>query len=156
MGKSVAGCGGPELMRAATLLAFLLGVIAGAIGVYALVHPGPPRVHKLQFPMLLSGGTADSPPTILPKGTSLYYDWAAPEGFVRYKLYVNVEGANLESRPATEKFWIDPLTAFPFDKDNLRKLLTDYPVSRDDLSAILRSGQLSRQEIRDLLNEYSQ
>ncbi len=115
-----------------------------------------PRVHKLQFPLALSGGTPNGPVSILPKGTSLYYDQAFPEGFVRYKIYINVEGVKLESQEATEKFWIDPLTAFPFDKDSLQKLIRDYPITRDDLAAILRSGTISKQDIRDLLTEFSQ
>lgn len=104
---------------------------------------------------MLTGGTENGPPTILPKGTSLYYDQAFPEGFVRYKVYINVEGVNLESHEATEKFWLDPLTAFPFNKESLRLLLADYPLTKEDLSAILKSGQISKQEIRELLNEYS-
>ena len=115
-----------------------------------------PRVHKLQFPLALSGGSENGPTTILPKGTSLYYDQAFPEGFVRYKIYVNVEGVKLDSQEVTEKFWIDPLTAFPFDKGSLQKLMRDYPLAKEDLASILRSGQISKQEIRDLLTEFSQ
>lgn len=115
-----------------------------------------PRVHKLQFPLALSGGSQGGPITILPKGTSLYYDQAFPEGFVRYKIYVNVEGVKLDSQEVTDKFWIDPLTAFPFDKDSLQKLIRDYPLTKDDLASILRSGHISKPEIRDLLTEFSQ
>lgn len=123
---------------------------------YLIDKPAPPRVHKLEFPMMLAGATSDRLPTILPKGTSLYYDQAFPEGFVRYKVYINVEGVNLASHPVTEKFSLDPLTAFPLDMPNLRKLLADYPYTREDLSAILRSAQLSKQEISDLLKDHDQ
>ncbi|WP_116358469.1 hypothetical protein [Cupriavidus taiwanensis] len=138
------------------LATLILGIIIGASFIYKLKEHKMPKVHKLEFPLMLSGGTANSPATILPKGTSLYYDQAFPEGFVRYMVYINVEGVKLEPRESTEKFWLDPLTAIPFDKDSLRKLLATYPLSKDDLSAILGSGQISKEEIRDLLREYSE
>lgn len=138
------------------LAILVLGIIIGASLIYQLKEHKMPKVHKLEFPLMLSGGAADSPPTILPKGTSLYYDQAFPEGFVRYIVYVNIEGVKLEPHEASEKFWLDPLTAIPFDKDSLRKLLATYPLSKADLSAILGSGQISKQEIRELLREYSE
>ncbi|AXV83403.1 hypothetical protein [Ralstonia solanacearum] len=139
-----------------TAACVLIGTIIGGLGFYTLENIKMPRVHKLQFPLALSGGTSNGPISILPKGTSLYYDQAFPEGFVRYKIYINVEGVKLESQEATEKFWIDPLTAFPFDRDSLQKLIRDYPITKDDLAAILRSGIISKQDIRDLLTEFSQ
>jgi hypothetical protein len=113
-----------------------------------------PLVHKLQFPLLLSGADQDSRQYLLPKGTSLYYDQAFPEGFVRFKIYVNVEGVKLESHESTEKFWLDPLTAFPVDASNLKKLLKEYPLSKDDLSSILKSSALSKDEVKDVLNDF--
>ncbi|WP_211905780.1 hypothetical protein [Ralstonia syzygii] len=86
-----------------------------------LEPPQNPGRFKLQFPLSLSGGTIDSPTSILPKGTSLYYDQAFPEGFVRYKVYINVEGVKLEAQEVTNPLWIDPLTAFPLEKDGLQK-----------------------------------
>lgn len=114
-----------------------------------------PRVHKLKQPLMLSGAGADGQRYLLPAGTSLYYDQAYPEGFVRYKVYVNVEGVKLESTESTEKFWLDPLTAFPIDTESLKKLLRDYPLTREDVAAILGSGSLTKDEIRQLLLEYS-
>lgn len=114
-----------------------------------------PLVHKLQFPLLLAGAGSTHHNYLLPAGTSLYYDQAFPEGFIRYKIYVNVEGVKLESHEATEKFWLDPLTAFPVDAEQLPKLLTNQPLSKDELAAILKSGQISKSDIRALLEEYS-
>lgn len=114
-----------------------------------------PRVHKLKFPLMLSGSGPQGHNYLLPTGTSLYYDQAFPEGFVRYIVYVNVEGVKLESREVTEKFWVDPLSAYPIGKNELRKLLQEYPISKDDLVAILKSGQLSKDEIRAVLSEFS-
>ncbi|MCO5414928.1 hypothetical protein [Ralstonia mojiangensis] len=141
---------------ASKIACLLLGILIGGIGLHLLEENKMPRVHKLQFPLALSGGSQSGPISILPKGTSLYYDQAFPEGFVRYKVYVNIEGIKLDSQEVTEKFWIDPLTAFPFDKDSLQKLLRDYPLTKEDLASILRSGHISKQEIRDLLTEFSQ
>lgn len=118
-----------------------------------------PRVHKLQSPLLVTAtntdGTADRHDYLLPAGTSLYYDQAFPEGFVRYMVYVNVEGVLLESKETNEKFWLDPLTAYPVSKDDLKKLLDSYPLTKSELASVLKSGSISKQEIRDLLEEYS-
>lgn len=114
-----------------------------------------PLVHKLEFPLVLTGAESTAHHYLLPHGTTLYYDQAFPEGFVRYKVYVNVEGVKLESHKATEKFWLDPLTAFPVDAEQLRKLLRDYPLTKDDLAAILKSSKISKTEIRGLLEEFS-
>ncbi|BCL94787.1 hypothetical protein ACNRBS_06510 [Ralstonia pseudosolanacearum] len=138
-----------------TFSCVLIGIAIGGSGFYALEKSKIPRAHKLQFPLALSGGTQDSPVSILPKGTSLYYDQAFPEGFVRYKIYINVEGVKLESQEVTEKFLIDPLTAFPFDNNSLQKPTLDHPLTKDDLTAILRSGTISKKEIQDPLTEFS-
>lgn len=99
----------------------LFGSLLGSLGLYAYQKMQSPLVHQLQFPLALSGGSANNPPSTLPAGTTLYYDQAFPEGFVRYKIYVNVEGIKLESHRATDSFPIDPLIAFPLGRDDLRK-----------------------------------
>ena len=114
-----------------------------------------PLVHKLEQPLLLIGAGNAKQNYLLPQGTSLYYDQAFPEGFVRFKVYINVEGVKLESRESTEQFWLDPLSAVPVDAANLPKLLKDYPLSKEDLAAILKSGKLSKEEIRQVLEEFS-
>lgn len=114
-----------------------------------------PLVHKLQAPLLFNGAGAAEHQYVLPAGTSLYFDQAFPEGFVRYKVYFNVEGARLESNEATDKFWLDPLTAFPPSEGEMKKLLAGYPLSKNELAAILKSSYLTKDEIRELLLEYS-
>lgn len=114
-----------------------------------------PLVHKLQAPLLFNGAGSSEHQYVLPAGTSLYYDQAFPEGFVRYKVYFNVEGVRLESHEATDKFWLDPLTAFPPNEKDVQKLLNSYPLTKNELAAILKSGSISKQEIRELLQEYS-
>ncbi|MGH6648447.1 hypothetical protein [Aquabacterium sp.] len=115
----------------------------------------PPLVHRLKAPLMLAGGEANDHQYLLPAGTSLYFDQAFPEGFVRYKIYVNVEGVSLDAAPPKDKFWLDPLTAFPVRQEQLGKLLKDYPLTKDELRGILGSGGLSKDDIRALLDEYS-
>lgn len=115
-----------------------------------------PLVHKLKAPLMLAGGATNDHQYLLPAGTSLYFDQAFPEGFVRYKVYVNVEGVSLDTSPPTDKFWLDPLTAFPVGKEQLGKLLKVYPLTKDELRGILAGGALSKDDIKALLEEYSQ
>lgn len=142
-----------------TKLALTIVVAAATVSFAAWLcttkEPKMPRVHKLEQPLMLSGTGADGQRYLLPAGTSLYYDQAYPEGFVRYKVYVNVEGVKLESKESTEQFWLEPLTAYPVDADVLKKLLREYPLTKADLAAILGSGNLSKEDIRELLLEYS-
>lgn len=142
-----------KLASGAVLLA--VGIAAGAVTTHFLEKPNMPRVVQLDQPLLLAGGSADGPLSLLPKGTTLYFDQAFPEGFVRYKVYVNIEGIKLDSKEVGDNYGINPLTAFPADKDTLRNLLLDYPITKDDLASILKSGLISKEDIRTLLAEYS-
>lgn len=134
----------------------LFGILIGGLGLYAYQKTQPLLVHKLESPLALSGGTANTPPSTLPAGTALYYDRAFPEGFVRYKIYVNVEGIKLESHPATGAFPIDPLTAFPLGRDEARASGISHQLTKQELSSLLRASRLSKQDIKDVLVELSQ
>jgi hypothetical protein len=142
-----------------TLLYAAIALIAFCVGAFLtykfIKEQSMPLVHKLQAPLLFNGAGAAEHQYVLPAGTSLYFDQAFPEGFVRYKVYFNVEGTRLESHEATDKFWLDPLTAFPPDEGEMKKLLAGYPLSKHELAAILKSSYLSKEEIRELLLEYS-
>ncbi|MGQ0599028.1 hypothetical protein [Aquabacterium sp.] len=146
-------------MNRKTLLILVLNsVLCGALGYVLGVFMDAqkrPQVHKLKAPLMLAGGATSDHQYLLPAGTSLYFDQAFPEGFVRYKVYVNVEGVSLDVAPPTEKFWLDPLTAFPVGKEQLGKLLKDYPLTKDELRGILASGALSKEDIKALLEEFS-
>lgn len=116
-----------------------------------------PLVHKLTEPLVLAGGDGGSVRTyLLPAGTSMYYDQAFPEGFVRYKVYVNVEGVNWEPKPTEEKFWVDPLSAFPVGRSQLAELIRNHPLTKEELRSILGGGSLSKDEIKALLREFSE
>jgi hypothetical protein len=134
----------------------VLVVLASLIAYQFSKESRVPLVHELKQPLMLTGAGSPNIRYLLPQGTSLYYDQAFPEGFVRYKVYINVEGVKLESREATEQFWLNPLTAFPVDAENLRKLLREQPLSKDELAAILKSGSISKADIRKLLLEFSE
>lgn len=114
-----------------------------------------PKVHKLTTPLLFGGANSSEVQYLLPEGTSMYFDQSFPEGFARYIVYFNVEGVKLDAVETNEKFWLDPLTAYPIDKDSLQILLEKHPLSKDDLRKILKSGSLSKSEIQNLLAEYS-
>jgi hypothetical protein len=107
-------------------------------------------VHILEEPMLLSANTAGNGLHFLPAGTTLYFDKSYPEGFARYKVYVNVDRIPLTLRELADAHEIDPLEARAFDKPALIQLLRDYPITRQELAEILHSPQLSEQEMREV------
>jgi hypothetical protein len=144
--------------RKFTFLFFSIVALSGLAGFKLgsiMEEEKPPLVHKLKSPLMLAGGTANDHQYLLPAGTSLYFDQAFPEGFVRYKVYVNVEGVSLNVAAPTEKFWLDPLVAFPVGREQLGKLIKDYPLTKDELRGILAGGALSKDDIKSLLEEYS-
>lgn len=146
------------MSRKTVVLFFAVAALSGLVGFKLesfMEEKNPPLVHKLKSPMMLAGGEANDHQYLLPAGTSLYFDQAFPEGFVRYKVYVNVEGVSLDVAQPKDKFWLDPLIAFPVKKEQLGKLLKDYPLTKDELRGILASGALSKDDIKSLLDEYS-
>lgn len=138
-----------------TVFALITSAASVAGTIYFLEPHKMTRVHELAFPLMLQGSAGISSKYLLPKGTWLYYDKAFPEGFVRYRIYVNVDGVKLESRELADST-ITPLTAYPIGKPELLKLLRDHPLSKGDLASILQSGQLTKEEIREVLREFSQ
>lgn len=140
-----------------TTASILVGILAVSVSMPS--HSQAARkttlVHTLKFPMLLGGPGGNGPFQLLPKGTTLYYDQSYPEGFTRYKIYVNVDRYPLDLSEQSDPTMIDPLSAFSMDKGDLKRLMARNPISKDDLRAILKSEQLSKKEIRELLEEYS-
>lgn len=113
------------------------------------------KIHQLEFPLLVSSERESKITHMLPAGTTLYFDQAYPEGFTRYKVYINVD-----RMPLGLKDLADPTTIIPIDGAapsgaDLRKLLNSYPLTKNDLEAILKSGKVTREEIKALLTEYS-
>lgn len=138
------------------IVALALCVLVGFFVGGHMSESKKPLVHKLKEPLVLAGGEGKAVRTyLLPAGTSLYYDQAFPEGFVRYKVYINVEGVDWEPKPADEKFWIDPLSAFPVGRDQLAELIKNHPLTKEELRSILGGNSLSRDEIKAILKEFS-
>jgi hypothetical protein len=137
------------------MMALIVAAFLGAFGHHVLEGRQVKKVHRLEFPLMLTGSGLGGRNYLLPKGTVLYYEQAFPEGFVRYRVYVNVEGVDLKSSVQSDPTSIEPMNAYPIDRAELDRLLGEYPLSRDDVASILKSGVLSREEIRSLLAEFS-
>lgn len=140
---------------------FLAAIAAMAIflfvitGLYKRSFNMSQRIHVLTQPLMLEGSTDAGHNYLLPAGTTLYYDQAFPEGFIRYRIYLNVEGVNLPSEILADPTEIRPISAYPVDKSSLIKLLKEYPVTKSELASILKSGELSKQDIREVLIQFS-
>jgi hypothetical protein len=137
-----------------------IGIIIAIVGIALLEiyhHLGSKmtKIHTLESPLLLAGAKENSPFHLLPAGTTLYFDQSYPEGFTRYIVYVNVDHYPLETQELDDPTLIIPITAFPLDKEDLKRLLVRNPITKAELASILKSGQLSKDEIRELLMEYS-
>jgi hypothetical protein len=113
------------------------------------------KVHKLKSPLLLSSDSPSVNMHMLPKGTVLYFDQSYPEGFTRYKVYINIDRMPLELKTLSDPTEIMPIDAEAPTKADLQKLLKDYPLSKADLEAILKSGRISKEEIKEVLSEFS-
>lgn len=133
----------------------IVAVIAAGSTFYFLEMYKMPRVHTLEFPLLLDGSGAPGRNYLLPTGTTLCYEREFPEGFTSFRTYINVEGVNLKLTKLSDPTRIMPIGAYPIGKLELVKLLREYPLSKSDLAAILKSGQLSKEEIREVLMEFS-
>ncbi|MFY0574897.1 hypothetical protein ACN28S_11475 [Cystobacter fuscus] len=114
------------------------------------------QIHVLETPLKIATDTQAKQYYLLPAGTTLYYDGAMPEGFTRYKVYVNIEGKALSLAPMEKPGLIAPLTAYPLDKDELLALLAAYPLDKEDLTRILHSIPATRRDIIEILNSYKE
>jgi hypothetical protein len=115
----------------------------------------PAKVHQLEFPLLVSSDRESQIAHLLPAGTTMYFDQAYPEGFTRYKVYVNVDRLPLGLTTQKDPTEIVPIDAAAPTGDDLKKLLSSYPLTKSGLEAILKSGKVTREEIKSLLTEYS-
>jgi hypothetical protein len=143
-----------------SIVAFLTGAVVTAMLVFGGIMiwraQKMTKVHILEAPMLLTSPSQSKNMHLLPKGTVLYFDKAYPEGFVRYKVYINIDRLPLPLATLDDPTLIDPIEATKPTSEELRKLLNNYPLTRDDLAAILKSSAISKEEIKKLLLEYSQ
>ena len=137
---------------------FALGIASGialsVVSIFVWKTEKMTKVHVLKQPMLVSSNTAGKVLHLLPVGTTLYFDKSYPEGFTRYKVYINVDRMPLPLRDLADPNEIDPLEARAFDKSDMVQALRDYPLTRQQLGELLHSRRLTKQEIREVLEEY--
>lgn len=112
------------------------------------------KVHKLEYPLMLSSNVGSNNIHMLPRGTVLYFDKSYPEGFTRYKVYVNIDRTPLKLEDLADPTEIDPIDAAVPSKEDLLKLLSDYPLTKGDLESILNSNRLSREDIKEVFGKY--
>lgn len=134
----------------------IIGLIGLVVCYFLIGGQSVTKVHKLKYPLILSSDTGDVNHHLLPVGTVLYYDKAFPEGFTRYRIYVNVDRMPLELESLDDPTSIQPIEASAPGKEDLSRLLREYPLSKNELRSILKSGAVSQEEIRQLLEEFSQ
>jgi hypothetical protein len=106
---------------------FLVGFFSALLimAVAILVREGKRiiKVHTLTQPLKISSGQSSGGLHILPVGTTLYFEGSFPEGFSRYKVYINVDRMPLALRDLADPNEIDPLEARAFDSDTPREAL---------------------------------
>jgi hypothetical protein len=140
-------------------VAFLAGVVAASLASSLLFFYWTTykmtKIHELEFPLLVSSDRESKITHMLPSGTTMYFDQAYPEGFTRYKVYVNVDRLPLGLKELSDPTAILPIEGAAPTGDDLKKLLSSYPLTKNDLEAILKSGKVTREEIKALLTEYS-
>lgn len=123
---------------------------------FIMEHKAVTKIHKLEYPLIVSSDLASESTHMLPKGTVLYFDKSYPEGFTRYKIYVNIDRMPLKLNDLIDPTEINPIEATAPSKDDLIKLLRDYPLTKSDLESILNSKRISKDEIREILNKFAQ
>jgi hypothetical protein len=140
-------------------IAFCLGFLAASLvsvgGIAAWKGLKMTKIHTLAAPLLVAA--QDSPSKnlhMLPKGATLYFDKAYPEGFSRYKLYINVDRLPLPLEELADPTEIRPIDAYAPSQLDLQKLLKDYPLTKDELVSILKSTKMEKEEIRSILADY--
>lgn len=135
---------------------FLIASLIGLIFFYFWSTQKMVKVHTLTTPLLLSSRIEQNSFSLLPAGTTLYYEKSTPEGFSRYKVYINTEKTlnNLTLTTLTDPTLIDPIWADAVQKEDLTKLMSSYPITKAQLQQILKSPSLTKEDVESVLNEY--
>jgi hypothetical protein len=110
---------------------------------------------KLQEPLLIESEGKARDFHVLPIGTALYKDYDAPEGFTRYRIYINIKTEFAAEEIVSDKpNLIDPIWGHPVRRDDLPYLLANTPVSKDDLVRILKARKMSREDLAQIVREW--
>jgi hypothetical protein len=113
------------------------------------------KIHILQAPLSI-GSEKDNNYYLLPKGTYLYFDTVFPEGFTRYKIYLNIK-ENFELHDNTSGVEA-PISADSISKPSLLNILKNVKLDKDDIKAILANGKFSdgdKKEIAEFIQRGS-
>lgn len=136
------------------LIGFIFGALCFSIAFFLWNSTKMTKIHKLKTPLILASDSPTKNLHLLPAGTTLYFDKSFPEGFTRYRVYINIDRMPLSLTDLADPTEIDPIEARAFDKFELNRALHDYPLTRQDLERILNSNQLTREEIMEVLANY--
>lgn len=110
---------------------------------------------RLEEPLLLQADGDLKNFHMLPAGTALYQDQSFAEGHTRYIVYVNIKGAIATERVESDKpNLVDPIWAYPVQRDDVSTLIADTPVSREDLVRILKARKMTREELAQIVREW--
>lgn len=113
--------------------------------------------YVLKEPLLLQAEGEARNFHVLPAGTPLYEDWAAPEGFTRYKVYINIKGDPAMEKVVSDKInLIDPIWAQQIYPGDLPKLMADTPVTKDDLVRILKARKATREDLAEIVRAWTE
>jgi hypothetical protein len=140
------------------IASFFVGMLVSASLIPALFYlwsfQKMTKVHELEYPLVLATDSSSNSVSLLPKGTTLYFDKSYPEGFTRYKVYINVDRMPLKLTELADPTTIIPIDAYAPEKDVLQKSLRDLPLTKKDLEGILKSPYLSKTDVREVLEDY--
>jgi hypothetical protein len=137
-----------------TLLVVALSLTVGALSAFYWSKHSMTTVHRLTAPLLVNADGQDRGFHLLPKGTLMYFDKSYPEGFTRYKIYVNVDRMPLKNEPLSDPTLIEPIEASSIDGATLSKILKEHPIRKDELAAIIKTNAMSKDEIKAVLEDY--
>ena len=113
------------------------------------------KIHILESPLLLSGRGDLNSFGLLPAGTMMYYEKSLPEGFSRYRVYINTEKTlnNLQLQTLADPSMIDPIWVDAVQNDDLSKIIADHPITKGELHQILKNSHLTKDEINEVLKD---
>jgi hypothetical protein len=131
-----------------------VALIVGALLYFHWDKHSATMAHRLTAPLLISAEGQDGGFHLLPKGTLMYFDKSYPEGFTRYKIYVNVDRMPLKNEPLPEPTLIEPIEATSIDGLTLSKILKEHPIRKEELTAIIKTNAMSKDEIKAVLEDY--
>lgn len=136
----------------AVVIAFLAGTLTQKYGVVKMRNT---KYIKTVEPLLLNAGGEHTYLYMLPPNTPMYKDYSFPEGHTRYIIYVNIKDKFSSEQIESDKpDLIDPIWAFPVEKEEVSKLMAATPISKEDLIRILKAREVTREDLAQIVREW--